>query len=115
PEYCAERFDYEFVILAHREAGDGDAADDSCAGYGQGKGSAVGCVVGERETLAVVDCLPLLFFAEANSVGAAMKTRDDIALSADPFDIVGSGGVHRGVEERLAESPYIDYNGEAAF
>ncbi len=47
----AESFDGEVVVFALGEAGDGDGADDSCAGDVDGKAASVRCVVGVEKVV----------------------------------------------------------------
>ncbi len=75
----------------------------------------MGRIVGERQALAFVDGLTFLLFAQADGVGTAMKASDDVALAPHPFNIVGSGAIHGSIEERLAESPHVNHDGEVAF
>ena len=44
-----------------------------------------------------------------------MEARHDIAFAPYPFRIVGRCAVKRSIKERLAETPHIDDQFEAAF
>ena len=52
-EFEAEGFDDEVVVVALGQAGDGDRADDACAGDVDGEAAAVGGVIGVGEVVAV--------------------------------------------------------------
>ena len=109
----AEGFDDEVVVVALRQAGDRDRADDACAGDVDGEAAAVGGVVGVGEAVAFAEDAVILFEREADGVRAAVEAGDDVDLALDPAGVVGCSS-ERGVEERLvglAEAADVDDDG----
>ena len=111
----AQRFDHQFVIAlvaagrrrsrSPRPPRRQRAAETSRRGWRSrrraGPGSAP-CVS------------PLIFSFMPDGVRTAIEARDDVALAAHPFDVVGRCAVHGGIKERLAESADVDHHGELA-
>ena len=61
PEHGAKRFDHQFMIGAHRQAGHRHAADDARARHAQRKRSTMRRIVGERQALALKERLAFCF------------------------------------------------------
>ncbi len=85
----AEGFDDEVVVVALGQAGDGDRADDACAGDVDGEAAAVGGVVGVGEVVAVGEGAVGVLEGEADGVGAAMEAGDNVGFTLHPAGIVG--------------------------
>ena len=110
-EEKADGFDSEVVVVALRESGDGDGADDARSGDVDGEAATVGGVVGVGKRVALGELPALLFKEEADGVGGAVEACDDVDLSRDPALAVGGGSGERGVEELLvglAEAADVD-------
>ena len=112
----AEGFDDEVVVVALGQAGDGDRADDACAGDVNWEAAAVGGVVGVREVVAVGEGAVGVLEGEADGIRAAMETGNDVGFTLHPAGVV-RGAAERGVEERLvrlAEAADVDDDGLTA-
>jgi len=114
PEFEAEGFDDQVVVVALGETGDGEAADDSGAVDVEGEAAAVGGVVGVGEAVAFGEGAVVVREGEADGVGAAMEAGDDVRFALHPAGVVRRGAGEGGVEERLvglAEAADVDDDG----
>jgi len=78
PEFEAEGFDDQVVVVALGQAGDGDAADDSGCVDVDGEAAAVRGVVGVGQAVAFAEGAVALREREADGVGAAVEAGDDV-------------------------------------
>src|ERR1700733_11130306 len=94
------------------KAGDGHAANDARADNSQRKRAAMRSVVGNGQALALEHRFVLDLLFNSDGVGAAMKAGDHVALASHPFDVIGSGAVHRCIKKWLSETAHVDHDGE---
>ena len=107
----ADGFDYEVVVFALREAGDGNGADDPGSSDVDGEASAVRGVIGVGESVALGELAALLFEEQADGVGGPVEAGYYVDFALDPPLAVGGGSSERGIEELLvglAEAAYVD-------
>jgi hypothetical protein len=113
-ERDAEGFDYQVVVLALGEAGDGDGADDAGGGDLEREAAPVGGIVGVGQGVFLGEGGVGVFEMEADGVGAAVEAGDGVGFSLDPAGVVGGGTGEGGVEEGLvglAEAADVDGDG----
>ena len=114
-QHRAQRLDHQVVIVALRQAGDGDAADDARAFHDQRERAAVGRIIGDGKPIAFEQRGAFRFLGHADGVRAAMEARDHVALAAHPFDVIGRGAFERGIKQRLPETAHVDHQRQSAF
>ena len=102
------------MIVALRQAGDGDGSDAPGAFEDDREAAAVGGVVAEVEAGGFGECGFIFFMLEADGVGAAVVALNAVALTADPFEIVWRGAGHREGEELMAVETDVDGDGGVA-
>ena len=82
----------KIVVVALRQAGDGDRADARAAtGEADRKAPAMRHVVVVLQAVLLLHRAPVALKLEADRVGAAMEAERDVALAPHPFGIVGRG------------------------
>src|SRR5690606_11809559 len=91
----------ECVVVALREAGDGDDADDPDAVDPDGERAAVRGVLLQRELVLVVERRALRAGAQAHEVRRRPEALDDAHLALDPRVVVRRRALARGVEHLL--------------
>src|SRR5258707_3657561 len=83
--------DHQAMILALRQAGNGNGADAPGSFEHDGKTSAVGRVVAQIQTGSRLQSAVGAFVFQPYGVGAAVVARNHVAFPANPFPIVRSG------------------------
>ena len=111
----AEGGDDHGVIDALVKAAGDDGADASCAGDEDGERAAVHGVVGEGETVALLEGFAGLLELEADGVGAFAEALDYVALAANPVELAGGCALCGGEEKDASgDADFKGHGGAAA-
>src|SRR5271169_5602869 len=84
----------QIVIVALRQPRDGDRADASRAREEDWEAPAVWSVIFQIETRFSLQCCLSALMRQADGVGAAVISLDDVAFAANPVPVVRSGAGH---------------------
>src|ERR1700744_3954340 len=88
-ELSTKSFDGQLMIGPLRQAGNRHGTNAPRTYHAKGKTAAVAGLVGECQPVTVKQVRVFLFQLSSDGIGAAVKARHNIALAANPFDIIG--------------------------
>lgn len=107
-EEAGQNLDHQIVVIALRQARNGDGADDAGILDMDGEAAAMGCEIQGRDTAMVIERVLLGEELAPDPVGALEVTQHHVALAPHPFGIIGGASGKRRVEELPRAEADID-------